>query len=449
MQNIKKQKAFRESIRPSQCVLILMDGLGDRSYLELDHKTPLQAARTPNMDSLAVRGSNGLFHALRPGRVLPSEYAHFTMFGYPLEEFPGRGLLEALGAGIEIGTSDVAVLAHFVSLVQKDNTLILAEDRPPVEKGEAEQLAAAVGKYTHDTITSRFNQTHNLDGIISLSGDVTPHFTDTHPLFEEQVLIEPQPLLHAANDPQSKKSAESLKSYLLWCKSVLEKHPVNLARVKKGKLPVNGLVTQRPGQWRDVEPFTKRWGLNGVSIASGLVYWGLSHYLGLNVHKVQDSADPGEDLYERLCWVDENKKDFDFFHVHTKAPDAAAHTKDPLNKVAAIESLDKGLGKIIEKFLNEDTILVITADHSTPSVGPHVHSGELVPIMINGPGMRRDDVSTFDEVSCAQGCLGQLQGQDFMYCVLNWLDMAKLQGLKDTPSYQPYWPGNRVPFRTK
>ncbi len=445
----KEKKALRESIRPSHCVVVLLDGLGDRSYPELGHKTPLQAARTPIMDELAARGTNGLFHAARPGVVLPSENAHFAMFGYSLEDFPGRGLLEALGAGIEVGTTDVALLAHFVSLVEKENTLILAEVRPPVAKEEADQLAAAVAQHPHDTITCRFTQTRNLDGIVSLSGDVTPYITDTDPLIAGQVLIEPQPLHHAAHDAQSKQSAQVLKSYLLWCKTVLEKHPVNQARIKQGKLPVNGLVTQRPGQWRDVEPFTKRWGLKGVSIASGLVYWGLSKFLGLNVHKVKDSADPGEDLYERLCWVDEHKEAFDFFHVHTKAPDAAAHTKNPLNKVAAIESLDKGLEKIVEKFLNDETILVVTSDHSTPSIGPQVHSGELVPIMVNGPGMRRDGVSTFDEVCCTCGCLGQLQGQDFMPCVLNWLDKGKLQGLMDTPNDQPYWPGNRIPFSIK
>ena len=67
--------------------------------------------------------------------------------------------------------------------------------------------------------------------------------------------------------------------------------------------------------------------------------------------------------------------------------------------------------------------------------------------MAIGPGIRRDRVKSFDEVHCAGGALGQLQGQDFMYCVLNWLDRAKLQGLMDTPADQPYWPGNRKPFR--
>lgn len=115
---------------PSYCILILLDGLGDRSFSCLGYKTPLQAAHTPHLDTLARIGANGLFHADRPGMALPSENAHFSLFGYELYEFPGRGALEALGAGVEISVDDVAVLAHLASVKVKDNTLILQKGRP-------------------------------------------------------------------------------------------------------------------------------------------------------------------------------------------------------------------------------------------------------------------------------------------------------------------------------
>ena len=78
-------------------IIILLAGIGDRSYEVLNQRTPLQAAATPNLDRLAFLGSNGLFHATMPGQCLPSEIAHFLLFGYELNEFPGRGLLEAAG----------------------------------------------------------------------------------------------------------------------------------------------------------------------------------------------------------------------------------------------------------------------------------------------------------------------------------------------------------------
>jgi 2,3-bisphosphoglycerate-independent phosphoglycerate mutase len=182
-------------------------------------------------------------------------------------------------------------------------------------------------------------------------------------------------------------------------------------------------------------------------VSSGLIYWGLGRFLGMDIHKVSDSSDPGQDLLARLQWVVQHGKAYDFIHVHTKAPDVAAHTKDPVNKVKAIESLDRGLGKIVDELLNDETVLVVTGDHSTPSSGPLVHSGEPLPMVVNGPGIRQDRVAAFDEISCAAGALGQVRHQEFMYLVLNWLDRAKLQGLMDSPKDKPYWPGQRKPFR--
>ncbi|MRR37801.1 phosphoglycerate mutase, partial [bacterium] len=80
-----------------RCILLLLDGLGDRSHPVLHGKTPLQTAHTPNLDHIASIGMNGLFHAHLQGTALPSELAHFLMFGYRMEEFPGRGVVEALG----------------------------------------------------------------------------------------------------------------------------------------------------------------------------------------------------------------------------------------------------------------------------------------------------------------------------------------------------------------
>ncbi|MFO7726815.1 MAG: phosphoglycerate mutase, partial [Desulfonatronovibrio sp.] len=88
----------------------------------------------------------------------------------------------------------------------------------------------------------------------------------------------------------------------------------------------------------------------------------------------------------------------------------------------------------------------VTSDHSTPSKGDMVHCGEPVPLILMGSGVRIDQVKQFDEVSAAQGCLGFVRGREFMYIVLNCLDMGKLAGLMDTPHDQPYWPGKSQPF---
>ena len=114
-----------------KCVLIILDGLGDRSYSDFNHQTPLQAAFTPALDRMAAAGANGLYHAARVGLALPSENAHFALFGYDQADFPGRGALEALGAGVHLSEKDVALLVHFSSVEINDGRLFLRRNTPP------------------------------------------------------------------------------------------------------------------------------------------------------------------------------------------------------------------------------------------------------------------------------------------------------------------------------
>jgi 2,3-bisphosphoglycerate-independent phosphoglycerate mutase len=190
-----------------------------------------------------------------------------------------------------------------------------------------------------------------------------------------------------------------------------------------------------------------RYGLHGLIIASGVMYKGLAQYLGMSFHKAKDTRDPGHDIARRIEHAADLVNDFDFIHVHTKAPDQAAHTKNPKAKVKAIESLDRGLTESIDSLLNnDDVLLAITADHSTPSCGTMIHSGEPVPLMFVGGGVRRDNVKSFDEISVAGGSLGSMRGDEMMYMILNYLDKARLIGIHDTPMKQEFWPGDYNPL---
>lgn len=427
-----------------RCILILLDGLGDRAHPELNNKTPLMVAHTPNLDHLASLGANGLMQAGRPGLAQPSENAHFAIFGYSTEEFPGRGLLEAMGAGIPLAPGEVALLAHFVNVQKKDGLLLLG-DRLQGSPEEIEQLVQAINMNKGGDIQFRYHPSSGLYGLLLMNGQVSPKITDTNPLRKGEAIMASMAWQGATGVAQE--SAQALNSYLVWCHQTLAAHELNLIRQGQGKSPINGLVTQRPGQWRSVEPFSERWGLSGLSISSGLMYWGLGEFLGLEVAKVRDSEEPGLDLAQRLELA--MTSDHTFIHVHTKAPDEAAHSKNPLNKVAAIEALDQGLSQLIRRLPDEETMVVVTSDHSTPSAGRQVHSGEPVPITVVGPGIRQDLVQRFTEVHCGGGALGTVRGEDFMYLVLNWLDRAKLQGLRDCPHDRPYWPGQRHPLQLK
>ena len=435
---------------PKKCVLILLDGIGDRSYVQLDHQTPLQAAKTPVLDELAERGANGLYHAALLGQALPSETAHFLMFGYEMSQFPGRGALEALGAGIDLPPKDVAVLSHFACMQESDGCLIVKQRKPEISKDELSRLIPAVGEFEAKGMRLQFIQTGGIFGIIRLSGNVSPYITDTDPFMNGCPLIGIDPWRDYSEDVAARNTASMLREYLIWVYDQLKEHPVNQSRISKGQESINGFVTQRAGQLKNVMPFEHLYGLRGISIASGIVYWGLSSYLGIDSERVVDSSDPEKDIAERLNIAYRALKKYDFVHVHTKAPDEAAHTKDPQFKKQIIESLDKGIGKVIRPLMEDpDVLLIVTADHSTPSSGPLIHSGETVPLTFFGRGIRRDRVSRFDEVSVSPGALGSVRGKELMYLILNHLDRSKLRGIMDTPVDQPYWPGDYEPFRLK
>lgn len=435
----------------NKCIMILLDGVGDRSYPELNHCTPLQAARTPALDQIAENGANGLYHAALLGQALPSENAHFAIFGYDMDVFPGRGALEALGAGISLDAGEVALLAHFVSVRRSpDATLILIEGKPQASDDEIQSLIRAVEEYSADGIRFRLHHTHGFRGILTLAGDVTPFVTDSDPITAGCALTAVLPWRTFADDPQSRNTSKAIGSYLEWVHHTLTRHPVNRKRRKAGRPLLNGLVTQRAGRLKKATPFAELNGMRGLSIASGIVYHGLCTYLGMDVRHVADTADPGNDLCQRIHMALASLADYDFIHVHTKMPDEAAHSKDPLYKTRVLEALDQGIGAVLPELIGEpELLIVVAADHSTPSAGPLIHSGEAVPLVFCGPGVRRDRIRQYDEVSAAGGALGLVRGKELMYLIINHLDRAKLQGLMDTPVDQAYWPGRTEPLILK
>jgi 2,3-bisphosphoglycerate-independent phosphoglycerate mutase len=431
--------------------MILLDGVGDRSYPELNHRTPLQAARTPFIDRLVRDGASGLYHAGRLGQALPSETAHFTIFGYGMQEFPGRGALEALGAGIPMDSGEVGLLAHFVTVEpSSDGTLVLVDGKPEASDEEIRTLIKSVGKFSAEGVEVQLHHTHGYRGIVTLSGDVSPFITDSDPLFEGRPVAAVVPWADVADKKAPQKTSKILGSYLEWVHHRLHGHPVNVARQTDGRPMLNALVTQRAGRLKKATPFAKMWGLRGLSIASGIVYHGLAEYLGMDVCKVADTPHAGRDLAQRLESALAALRDHDFIHVHTKMPDQVSHSKSPADKTRILELLDQGIGTVLKALTAQpELLIVIAADHSTPSAGPLIHSGETVPLVFCGPGIRRDPVRHYDEVSAAAGALGVVRGKELMYLILNHLDRAKLQGLMDTPIDQPYWPGGAESFRVQ
>lgn len=430
-------------------IIILLDGLGDRSYPVLNHRTPLQAAHTPNLDQLARLGSNGLFHAASPGQCLPSETAHYLLFGYDLEKFPGRGLLEAVGEGVAFDDSDVLCLAHLAGVTWQNRVPILAQGRDDIVGNEQEigGLFGAITPYEAHGIGFRLHQTRRNDAILILSGQSSPYVSDSDPMVPGRAMACIWPLSNNPEPEQAALTAKALNEYLTYCHRVLASHEVNRLRRARDFPAANFLATQRCGRRIAQERFDQRWGLTGMLIASVSVYGGLAHELGLTFVLAKDGQDPGGDLRERIRLVLADTS-HDFIHVHTKVPDEAAHTGDPRRKEAVIATLDRGLDELVKAVeMRDDLLVAVTADHSTPSISTLIHSGEPVPVTIVGQTMRRDKVDRFDEVSAAAGCLGLLRGRELMLTILNCADRSSLLGHCLGKTERHYVPHTYEPFK--
>lgn len=430
-------------------ILILLDGLGDRSYKVLDGLTPLQAASTPNLDRLAYLGSNGLFHASFPGQCLPSETAHYLLFGYDLINFPGRGLLEAVGEGVPFGDEDVLCLAHLSGVSWQDSVPYLTHGRDDIQ-GDIKEIGllfASATPFEAQGIRFRLQQTRRNDAILILSGEASPHVSDSDPIIQGRTVARIRPLSNSPEPEKAKRTARALNDYLTYCYRTLCNHEVNILRSSRNIPPANFLVTQRCGRRIVQEPFDRCWGLSGMLIASGSVFRGLAHELGLEFVSVKDSEDPGEDLRERIQ-IALADTTHDFIHIHTKVPDEAAHSGDPKQKKTAIAALDRGLDELIKAVESRNDLLVaVTADHSTPSISNLIHSGEPVPFTLVGPTIRRDNVDSFDEVSAAAGCMGLLRGKELMLMILNYSDRSALRGHRLGNTERPYFPNDYEPFK--
>lgn len=413
----------------SRILLIVLDGLADRQHPELDGRTPLEAAFTPNLDTLAAGGVTGTMHAISPGIAPSSDQAHFALFGYPLDEFPGRGWLEAVGEGHDPGPGQVVCRASFVTVAERGGVFEVVGREDP--RRGADDLGEADLDDELDGVTIRFAYSGARQGFLFLdrpSGPLSPEITDADPFGTGLPIVEVQPLAEARDPEAAARTAGALNRWMVGAHGRLSGRPHDFVVVKWA------------GQARALQPFRERYGLSGASLGSGPLYRGLALALGLDHEELsEDLARPVYDLGRRLDRAMELLDGAcEFVHVHTKVPDHAAHTKDPRHKVEQIEQLDTALERLTRSRLwEDDTVVAVTADHATPSSGPLIHSGEAVPLAVVGGATGRDEVATFDEGACRGGRLGQLVGADLMPVLLNAADRAAFLGQRSTPA--PCW----------
>jgi len=427
-----------------KALLVILDGLGDRTFPELENSTPLQFAPTPNLDKLASLGMNGLMYSLSPGFAPATELAHFTLFGHLQSDFPGRAVFETIGEGLELNFEEVVLRASFVSVEEEDEKLIVVDRMLDTTEDILSQLAGEIVENEFGKLGFKYVYNSQRQGILFLKGGASKYVSDSDPFTVGKPISKVRALEEATDQKKAIQTADSINQFLRWVYRKLDNHPLNKERRKKGLRPINFLVTRWVGLRKKLPLFYEMHGFKGASVSSGAMLKGLMSEMGLDFIEAQSSSDQQQDMEQRLkTAVQALESEYDFVHVHTKLPDEAAHTKNPGFKAKVIEKLDKAFGLLLQDdFIPEDVLVVITSDHSTPSSGELIHSGEPVPVLFVGDTVRVDKIKEFNEIACLNGALGQIAGNDLMRLILNFTDRIKYSGSRLTAKNLPYYPIN-------
>ncbi len=405
-------------------IFVVCDGLGDRPVKELKNRTPLGAAKTPNLDKLASEGECGMMHTLGRGRTPGSDVAHLEIFGYPIEtSYSGRGPIEVAGLGMELKAGDVALRGNFGTVDDKFNI----KDRRAGRILEVEPLTKALDGMEVEGVRFIVKPgTAHRAGIIMRGEGLSDAIIDADPHKPDV----PVRTVEATDDSQeAKHTADILNKGLRQAHDKLKDHPFNKEREKEGKLPANFLLVRGAGQYKEVPSFEKKYGLKPACIAGGGLYKGVGAYLGMDILEVEGATGlPDANVENKFQAAVDNLGKYDFVFVHVKAADSLGEDGNHEGKRDFIEKIDKA-ARLLTK-LPDDVLLVFTADHTTPCE-MKAHSADPVPVMFwggHGASIRVDSVKEFNERSCARGGYGLAVGRDLMLQVINLLGKGHLEG---------------------
>ena len=398
-------------------VVILLDGLGDRAHVALSGRTGNEAARTQFLDRLTTRGSCGVLYAIGPGRAPSSEVAHWSMLGYRPDEFPGRAVFEAYGRGQDVSAEHVFAYAALRPAERRDGGWWLTgRPDPDRDADEAQRLVESCDGIEVDGLTFSLSHVWRGEAVLRISGGADDRVTDTDAFFRDRhPVLRPQALA-----PEAERTARAAEAWSREVMKRLEGESFNVVTLKWW------------GRLRPLPSFEERHGLRGTFIGESAFLRGLATSVGLETIEAPETDDAPGDLRRRIDLIAERLDAGDtFVFCHQKTTDAAGHTKDPRVKQLAIESLDPALGAV--RALESRAVVCITGDHATPASPDVIHSGDPVPLVLAGLGVRADHVRRFGEIDLAQGILGHLRGPDLMPVLLNAADRPLFLGSRPTP----------------
>jgi 2,3-bisphosphoglycerate-independent phosphoglycerate mutase len=369
-------------------VLVVLDGLGGLPHPDTG-RTELETARTPHLDALAARASLGMMDIVAPGITPGSGPGHLALFGYdPLETVIGRGVLSALGVGIDLRPGDVAARLNFATFDAEGRVSDRRAGRP--SDAEARRVVERImGELkAPDGLEVSFHPEKEHRVVLRIRGaGLEADVTDTDPL---QTGLPDLPC--EARSPGSERTAAAVREVLAEVRRILADEPA-----------LNGVLARGFATFDPIPTQQERFGLRGLAIAKYPMYRGVAKLVGMEVRGVPDST---EDTVARL---EAEWGGHDLYFVHFKDTDTRGHDGDFAGKVAAIEEIDALLPRIVAL---EPEVLIVTGDHSTPAIHAE-HSWHPVPVLL-ASNRARPTAAEFGEESARLGDLGLFRACDLM-----------------------------------
>jgi 2,3-bisphosphoglycerate-independent phosphoglycerate mutase len=407
---------------PSKVIFLVCDGMADRPMKEKGNRTPLEAARTPNMDSLAADGVCGIMDPIGPGIRPGSDTAHLALLGYdPYKVYTGRGPFEAAGVGLELRPGDIAFRGNWATVDTKGR---VTDRRAGRIKDGTKALAKALDGIKIDGVHVTLKAATEHRTVLVLHGSgISCQVSDTDP-HKENLVAGCKAL---DNSPAAKRTCNVLNKFTEYSKKVLKDHPVNQARIKDGLPPANIVLARGAGMTPDMPPLAKLWGWKPIAIVGVALIRGICTLAGMDVPVVKGATGGVDtDMLAKARAAIKGLERHDLVFMNIKAPDIGGHDGNFDLKKSSIERIDEAVGYIKDN-ISSEVGLVITADHSTP-VPVKNHAADPVPLLMYGDGVRTDNVKTFNEKAVAHGGLGRLRGKDLMPILQDWVDKAEKFG---------------------
>jgi 2,3-bisphosphoglycerate-independent phosphoglycerate mutase len=420
-------------------IYVVIDGMGDMPIKELDNKTPLEAAQTPNMNSLAKNGRTGLMYSVGQGVAPESDVAVISLLGYdPFKFSTGRGVIEAVGAGIDMEDGNLALRCNFATL-GKGKKILDRRVKRSLSTEEATELSQAANeKIMLESCPSTFEFRNTLGHravlvFKSKKKCLSSKITNSDPAYDivnglgvatpdvEMVLKKSTPL---DETEEARNSAELVNEFIEKSHKLWESHDINRKRAAEGKLKANVVLTRDAGdRLPKLFSINKAYDVNFAALADMQAENGIAKMAGMHSSLLPPpSGNIENDCEIRVKRLLDIMPKFDCFYIHLKGPDEPGHDGNYRLKTKLISEIDKHFfGKLLRQVSLSETIFCITSDHATPC-SVKVHSDTPVPVLISGGGVKSDGTSKFSEKACSNGSLGTLNhGYELMPILMKLL----------------------------